>query len=120
MIIFYLASDYLLEEKRRMDLVDDSLKREEFTGEKKKRMENLAQWHFQNCMRMLTGPGIPKSVKDYIYGWRAEPTIQEIQSDYQEMRDNYKEKHRLYERAMLRIAIPFTILMIIGLTLWLS
>lgn len=120
MIICYLVSDYLLEEKRRMDMVEDCLRRGEFTGQEKKRMEELAQWHSQNCMRMVVKPGIPKCVRDYVYGYRKEPSIQEIQKDYQKMQEYYGQRRQTQERAMLKIAIPFTILMIIGLILLLG
>lgn len=117
MIINYLISDYLIYEKKAMDKVEDELREGNLTDKEKKTLEELAAWHFENCMRTVKMKGIPRCVQNYIYGYRQEPKIEEIQSEYQEMQEYFRKRSREQERLMLKVAIPFVIIMLTGLVI---
>lgn len=113
-MICYLAFDYALYEKREMDKIQNLLKQGEFQGREKRKMEELADWHFQNCMRVIQEEKLPKPVLDWIYGHRkSEPTMTEIRAWYAERRKYFKKQ----DDRRKKIALIF-IFLIAALTLF--
>ena len=119
MKLSYLITDYLLYEKKEFDKIDKLLREGKFVNRERKKLKELAEWHFQNCMEAVKGPGIPKCVKDFVFGFRKEPTLKEVQEGYRENREYWNQKrveesHWLWKVGALVTAfiILFTLLKI--------
>ena len=118
LFISYLLFDYILEEKRQFDKTKKLLKENPFILGRKKKLEELAEWHFQNCMCAIKQKGVPKPVSDWVLGYRkTEPSLKEIQEWYGQKREYFAKKHKEWERKAILITVPITILLILGLAI---
>jgi hypothetical protein len=106
---------YLMTEKESMEQTKKLLAEEGDPRERKK-LKELAEWHYQNYMQFLKRPPewIPWCVKQYLLGYREErPSWNEIQQEYSKRREFFARKAAKRERLYRVIAFSFALLAIL-------
>jgi len=94
---------YLMTEKESMERAKKLLAKEGDPKERKK-LKELADWHYQNYMQFLNRPPewIPWCVRSYLLGHRKRrPSWKEIQEEYARRQKYFKGK----EKTRIKIAL---------------
>jgi len=95
-----------MKEREEAERLRTILRQREVHGAERKRLEELAEWHHQNCIEALkqSEEWIPGCIKDFIFGYRKQrPDWREIQQEYARRQEFFKEK----EKIRIKIALAF-------------
>lgn len=113
----YLFHDYAMKEKEEMERIETILRQGKAYGKERERLEELAEWHFENYIEAVEKEKIPWCVKQYLLGNRKKPEPREI---YEEYLGNVRywqrlglSRDRLYKNLAIGITIGFSLIILI-------
>jgi len=103
---------FLMTEKEEMQRAERLLDKER-DSRKRKKLEELAEWHHQNYMQFLEKPPewIPWCVRSYLLGHRKQrPSWKTIQREYISRREFFAHRNAKKEKLYKIIAFAFALL----------